>query len=79
MLGKILTIWKDLAGPVETQAGNGGITQKGKDGGGGRAAFGGEGSVWRVKDALASLDDPIWGKAIVKEDFKDIMLCGPSE
>lgn len=50
MLGKILTIWKDLVGPVESQAGDGGVTQKGRDWG----AFGGEGSVWRVKDARCS-------------------------
>ena len=58
-------------GPVESQARDGGVMQKGRD----WEAFGREGSVWRVKDTLAALVDQIWGKAMFQEDFKDIVLC----
>lgn len=52
--GKSLIIEKDLVGPVECMAGDGGGMQKGRDWG----AFGGEGSTWRVK----CLDYQIWGQ-----------------
>lgn len=38
-----------MGGPVECMAGDGSVTKKGRD----WQAFGGEGSTWRVKDALA--------------------------